>query len=220
MQQPGESRGPSRLLAYVVSWLNDAQMKPLCPSEQSVGSWVSISPSNSLSTSLVEVGGLWARVNPCRSSLPPLLLPRLKRHARTLLGGERPGRQAQRIHIPLRVIAPKSILDNGSTMSARQRTQIRVDTVVSARLTLSLHSKTKTADGWMRFSELHHDWLPQHVSRFGSFFYWSVFLKPWTHCTSLVLNQRRPAFFVLDLARLGNYIFCLVTRNCFDYFIG
>lgn len=130
------------------------------------------------------------------------------------------GRQAQRIHIPLRVIAPKSILDNGSTMSARQRTQIRVDTVVSARLTLSLHSKTKTADGWMRFSELHHDWLPQHVSRFGSFFYWSVFLKPWTRCTSLVLNQRRPAFFVLDLARLGNYIFCLVTRNCFDYFIG
>lgn len=220
MQQPGESRRPSRLLAYVVSWLNEAQMKPLCPSEQSVGSWVSISPSNSLSTSLVEVGGLWARVNPCRSPLPPLLLPESKRHARTLLGGELPGRQAQRIHIPARVIAPKSILDNGSTMAARQRTQIRVDPVVSTWLTLSPHSKTKTADGWMTFSELHHDWLPLHVRRFGSFFYWSIFLKPWTYCTSLVLNKRRPAFFVVDLARLGNYTFCLVTRNCFDYFIG
>lgn len=178
MQQPGESRRPSRLLAYVVSWLNEAQMKPLCPSEQSVGSWVSISPSNSLSNSLVEVGGLWARVNPFRSPLPPLLLPQSKRHARTLLGGERPVRQAQRIHIRPRVIAPKSILDHGSTMAARRRTRIRVDAVVSTWLTLSLHRKTKTADGWMRSSELHHDWLSLHVRRFGSFFYWSIFLNP------------------------------------------
>lgn len=106
--------GPAGCFAYVVSWLNEAQIKPLCPSEQSVGSWVSISPSNSLSTLLVEVGGLWARVNPCRSPLPPLLLSESKRHARTLLGGERPGRQAQPMHIPARAIAPRSILDNGS----------------------------------------------------------------------------------------------------------
>lgn len=181
-----------------------------------------MSPSDSLSTRLLEVGGLWARVSPCRGPLPlpPLLLPESKRHPRTVLGGDRRGRQAQRTHIPARVIAPKSISANGSTAAARQRSQIRVDTVVSTWLTLRLHSKTKTADGWRRSSELRHDWLPPHVSRFGSFFYWSIFSKPWIYCTSLVLNQKRPAFFVLDLARLGNYTFCLVTRNCFDYFIG
>lgn len=78
MQQPGESGRPSRLLAYVVSWLNEAQMKPLCPSELSVGSWGSISPSNPLSTLLLEVGGLWARVNPWRSPLPPSSAPRVQ----------------------------------------------------------------------------------------------------------------------------------------------
>lgn len=151
MQPPGESRRPSRLLAYVVSWLNEAQMKPLCPSEQSVGSWVSISPSNSLSTSLVEVGGLWARVNPCRSPLPPLLLPESSATlALPLVGNVRADSgYTQRTHILARVIAPKSILDNGSAKAAHQRTQVRVDTVVSTRLTLSPHSKTKTADGRM-----------------------------------------------------------------------
>lgn len=189
MQQPGELRRPSRLLAYVVSWLNEAQMKPLCPSGHSVASCVSIPPTNSLSAPLVEVGGLWARVNPCRSPLPPPLLPESKRHARTLLGGERPRRQAQRKPILQRGIAPRSTLDVGSTVTARPRSWIRVHTVVYTMATLSLHSKTKTADGRVRFSELRSDWLSRYVRRSAPVFYWSVFLKPWADWSPLVLNK-------------------------------
>lgn len=180
MQQPGESRRPGRLLAYVVSWLNEAQMKPFCPSEQSVGSWVSISPSNSLSPSLVEVGGLWARVNPCRSPLPPLLLPESKRHARTLLGGERPDRLSGYTSQP-ESLRHKSMLDEVRRWQSVGR-PTSASTLLSLRgLTLSLHSKTKTADGWKRFSELQRDWLPLHVRRVGSFFYWPIFLSLAAH---------------------------------------
>lgn len=95
MQQPGAQRrlsscwAYSQQVAYVVSWLNEAQMKPRCASGASAASWDSIRAAKSSPLSPNEVGGLWARVNPYRNPLPLLSAPPTQSATLTLFGGER-----------------------------------------------------------------------------------------------------------------------------------
>lgn len=95
MQQPGAQRrlsscwAYSQQVAYVVSWLNEAQMKPRCASGASAASWDSIRADKSSPLSPNEVGGLWARVNPFRNPLPLLSVPPTQSATLALFGGER-----------------------------------------------------------------------------------------------------------------------------------
>lgn len=89
-RRPGASmrlssrRACSQQVAYVVSWLNEAQMKPCCASTAAAASWGSIRAVELSPVSPNEVGGLLARVNPYRNPLPLLRCPPdSKRHAHT-----------------------------------------------------------------------------------------------------------------------------------------
>lgn len=89
-QRPGawrrlsSCRACSQQVAYVVSWLKEAQMKPRWASAASAASWDSIRAAKPCPLSPNEVGGLLARVNPSpKPASPPPLPPDSKRHART-----------------------------------------------------------------------------------------------------------------------------------------
>lgn len=70
-------------VAYVVSWLNEAQMKPRCSPGLSGASWDSISAAQfAADPGLSEVGGRGLGDDQHWSPLPLLCFP-TKRHART-----------------------------------------------------------------------------------------------------------------------------------------
>lgn len=161
MQQPGAS-WPSLQVAYVVSWLKEAQMKPRWTSGPSAESWDSIRAGRCLLC--------WSRSEAFGpgQSLPepasPPLLPDSKRHARTLLGEECLGRRAQGKLITHRAIALESLLHNRLTVTPREwivsGRRHRYSYVVNFQYP---HCKTKTADGRLRLWELHSNWLSRHV---------------------------------------------------------
>lgn len=93
-------------------------MNPRCTSGPSAASWDSIRAAELTLLSLDEVGGLWARVNPCRNPPNPALLPDSKRHAHTLRGEECPGQAgSDGTHHTHRVNHPESEPDNTSAMT-------------------------------------------------------------------------------------------------------
>lgn len=163
MQQPGAQRrlsscwASSQQVAYVVSWLNEAQMKPRCASGASAASWDSIRAAKSSPLSPNEVGGLWARVNPFRNPLPLLSAPPTQSATLALFGGgeECPGLAlSDHTHRTTEWNRDRNQrLDYRWTIRKKEKNPQRF--LSHARQCFYYvvnfqypHSKTKTADGW------------------------------------------------------------------------
>lgn len=183
--------------------------------EASVNIWsvrriLGLHPGWLMSALLVEVGGLWARVNPYRNPLPLLCSPTPSATLalfweRNIWTGELRGNSSHTErslwNLYCLTVWP-SHLESGSFQP--------VGTVILALSTFSIHTaKQKQLMGGCA-SESYipigcRDTSNPPLRRF----YWS-------NCD----KSNKTRLFAVKNSWLANYTFRLVTRNCFDYFIG
>lgn len=145
--------GPSPQVAYVVSWLNEAQMKPRCTSDTSAASWDSIGAAE---LTLLSFG--WGRRPVGRGSIP----------AGTRFPCSAPRLQTPRSHSLGRGMSGQIVSDGTHTPHTHQEKDPESQRANTQTITLLLHcavspsrnccyyavnfqyphGKTKTADGW------------------------------------------------------------------------
>lgn len=146
------------------------------------------------------------------------LLPESKRHARTLLGEECLGRRAQGKLITHRAIALKSLLHNRLTVTPREWIVSGRRTDILTLSTFSIHTaKQKQLMGGCASQS----YIPIGCRDTSNPPFLLVkLLKALDSFDTTNDKSNKTRLFAVKNCWLANYTFRLVTRNCFDYFIG
>lgn len=210
------SLGPQ--VAYVVSWLNEAQMKPRCTPWLSDASRVSIRAAQSTLLSLPRVGGLGLGSIPAGtrfpSSAPRLQAPR----SHSSKGGMSCQAGSDGTHHPP-TVSPIPDLNRANDSQPRVINRLihfrQFHTVVIIMLLTSIFTQ-QNKNSWWEDASL---WGALPMAG-GNTFLLVELLKTFLRFDKTTTRQIRSRLFRRSSCWLAGCTFSLVTRNCFGDFIG